>query len=89
MDPCSEYSTTTDDTGSNLRDFWDGSDYDVTDSDSDCSDSPINIPGSSPAEIASSSRYESKELDARQQFSNGWETTEGRQLHTRKCMLTG
>ena len=83
VDPCSEYSSTTDDTGGNLSDFWDSSDYDVTDSDSDYSDSPTDISGSSPAEIELE-----EELDARQQFSNGWETTEGRQLRPRKRTLT-
>ena len=89
VDPCSEYTSTTDE--SNLTDIWESSDDESDDftesSDESCHESSTDYSGSSPA-IESSSSNES-EADG-QYLGNGWATVEGRQLRPQKhpVMLT-
>ena len=86
VDPCSEYTSTTDE--SNLTDIWESSDDKSDDftksSDESCHESSTDYSGSSPA-IESSPSNES-EADG-QYLGNGWATVEGRQLRPRKRLV--
>ena len=83
LDPCSEYTNTTDE--SNLTDIWESSDDESDDftesSDESFHESSTDYSGSSPVAIESSSSNESEANG--QYLGNGWATVEGRQLRPR------